>query len=197
MSAFIHPSSCVDDGAVLGEGTKVWHFCHVLGSAVIGKNCALGQNVYVGKAVLGDGVRVQNNVSIYDGVTLGDDVFCGPSCVFTNVVNPRSFVSRKHEYRTTLVERGASIGANATIVCGVTLGAYCFIGAGAVVRKDVPAYALMLGVPARQAGWMCKCGVRLALPANLHRGERAACAACGAAYGEALGRLEPDPPRDS
>lgn len=191
MSAgvFVHASSFVDEGAQVGDGTKVWHFCHVLGSARIGRNCALGQNVFVGKAVLGDGVRVQNNVSIYDGVTLEDGVFAGPSCVFTNVVNPRSEVSRKDEYQPTLVKRGASIGANATIVCGATLGEYAFIGAGAVVRGDVPAYALMTGVPARRIGWMCACGVRLGLSAQLAAGAAGVCAACGAAYREAAGLL--------
>ncbi len=186
---FVHPSSFVDEGAQVGAGTKIWHFCHVLGSARIGKNCGFGQNVYVGKAVLGDNVRVQNNVSIYDGVVIEDDVFCGPSMVFTNVVNPRAFVSRKDEYRPTLVQRGASIGANATVVCGGTLGEYCFVAAGAVVRGDVPAYALMMGVPARVTGWMCKCGVRLELPAKLTGGARVSCAACGVGYAEQSGAL--------
>jgi UDP-2-acetamido-3-amino-2,3-dideoxy-glucuronate N-acetyltransferase len=183
---FLHESSYVDDGAVVGAGTKIWHFCHVLGSARIGQNCSLGQNVYVGKAVLGDGVRVQNNVSIYDGVTIEDHVFCGPSMVFTNVVNPRSEVSRKDEYKPTLVKRGASIGANATIVCGATLGEYCFVAAGAVVRGDVLPYALVAGVPARRIGWMCKCGVRLDV-----QGGRATCKACGAAYVEKQGAIAP------
>lgn len=159
---FVHESSYVDDGAKIGAGTKIWHFCHVMGGAVIGERCSLGQNVVVMNGTkLGNGVKVQNNVSVYEGVEIEDDVFCGPSMVFTNVVNPRSHVPRKHEYRRTLVRRGASIGANATIVCGVTLGEYCFIGAGAVVTKDVPAYALMTGVPAKRSGWMCECGVRL------------------------------------
>lgn len=172
---FVHESSYVDDGAVIGEGTKVWHFTHVMGGARIGKKCVLGQNVNVGsKAVLGDRVKVQNNVSLYDDVVLEDDVFCGPSCVFTNVINPRSFVERKHEYLRTHVKRGASIGANATIVCGVTLGEYCFVGAGSVVTKDVPAYALVHGNPARVRGWMCECGVKL--------GEDLACPACGKKY---------------
>jgi UDP-2-acetamido-3-amino-2,3-dideoxy-glucuronate N-acetyltransferase len=179
---FVHPSSYVDDGAVVGAGTKIWHFCHVLGSARIGQGCSLGQNVYVGKAVLGDNVRVQNNVSIYDGVTLEDAVFCGPSMVFTNVINPRAEVSRKDEYRATLVKRGATLGANCTIVCGATLGEYCFVGAGAVVRGDVPAFALMLGVPARRAGWMCRCGVRLPLPPDLTPAARATCPACHTTY---------------
>ncbi len=159
---FVHESSYVDDGATIGADTKIWHFCHVMGGAVIGERCSLGQNVVVmGGTRIGNGVKIQNNVSVYEGVEIEDDVFCGPSMVFTNVLNPRSHVPRKHEYRRTLVRRGASIGANVTIVCGVTLGAYCFIGAGAVVTKDVPSYALMAGVPARRAGWMCECGVRL------------------------------------
>ena len=177
---FAHESSYIDDGAVIGRGTKIWHFCHVLPGAVIGERCNLGQNVVVmGGTRLGNNVKVQNNVSIYEGVTLEDDVFCGPSCVFTNVMNPRSHVSRKSEYQATLVRRGASIGANASIVCGSTLGEYCFIGAGAVVRGDVPAYALMIGVPARRIGWMCQCGVRLELA-----GGTVTCGACGARYRE-------------
>jgi UDP-2-acetamido-3-amino-2,3-dideoxy-glucuronate N-acetyltransferase len=159
---YVHPSSFVDEGAVVGPGTKIWHFCHVMSGARIGAGCALGQNVYVaGSVVIGDGCRIQNNVSLYDGVILEDQVFCGPSMVFTNVVNPRAGVSRKHEYLPTRVKRGASIGANATVVCGATIGEYAFIGAGAVVRGDVPPHALMLGVPARRRGWMCRCGVRL------------------------------------
>jgi UDP-2-acetamido-3-amino-2,3-dideoxy-glucuronate N-acetyltransferase len=177
--ATVHESAYVDDGAVIGAGTRVWHFCHVLGGAVIGARCSLGQNVVVMNGTrLGDNVKVQNNVSIYEGVEIEDDVFCGPSMVFTNVVNPRSHVSRKNEYRRTLVKRGASIGANATIVCGATLGEYAFIGAGAVVAKDVPAYALMVGVPARRIGWMCQCGERL--PAFV--GATVRCAACGSTY---------------
>lgn len=174
---FIHESAYVDDGAVIGAGTKVWHFCHVLGGAVIGERCSLGQNVVVMNGTrIGNNVKIQNNVSVYEGVELEDDVFCGPSMVFTNVNNPRSHVSRKNEYRRTLVKRGASMGANTTIVCGSTLGEYCFIGAGAVVTKDVPAYALMAGVPARRIGWMCQCGERL--PA----GATPRCAACGSEY---------------
>ncbi|MBK8801149.1 MAG: N-acetyltransferase [Fibrobacteres bacterium] len=173
---FVHPSSFLDDGAEVGEGTKIWHFSHVLAGAKIGKRCSLGQNVNVGdRAVLGDNVRVQNNVSIYDDVEIEDDVFCGPSCVFTNVVNPRAFVSRKHDYRTTRIRKGSSIGANATIVCGVTLGEYCFIGAGAVVTRDVPDFALMVGTPARRKGWVCKCGIPL-------KSEGLICPECGAKY---------------
>jgi UDP-2-acetamido-3-amino-2,3-dideoxy-glucuronate N-acetyltransferase len=190
---FAHESSYIDDGAVIGRGTKIWHFCHVLSGAVIGERCNLGQNVVVmGGTRLGDNVKVQNNVSIYEGVTLEDDVFCGPSCVFTNVTNPRSHVSRKSEYQPTLVRRGASIGANATVVCGSTLGEYCFIGAGAVVTGDVPAYALMVGVPARRIGWMCRCGVRLE-PA----GGTATCGSCGTRYreeGDLLHLIDPPAP---
>ena len=184
---FVHPSSFVDEGAQLGKGTKVWHFSHVLPGAVIGERCNLGQNVVVMPGTrIGNNVKIQNNVSIYEGVELEDDVFCGPSCVFTNVLNPRSHVSRKHEFKRTLVRRGCSIGANATIVCGVTLGEFSFIGAGAVVTTDVLPYALMVGLPARRAGWMCQCGERLT-PA----GGRAHCAACGRDYAESGGSLRP------
>ncbi|MEO5816766.1 MAG: acyltransferase [Gemmatimonadaceae bacterium] len=176
-SAFVHESAYVDDGAQIGAGTKVWHFCHVLGGAVIGERTSLGQNVVVMNGTkIGTNVKIQNNVSVYEGVELEDDVFCGPSMVFTNVMHPRSHVSRKNEYRRTLVKRGASIGANATIVCGSTLGEYSFIGAGAVVSKDVPAFALMVGVPARRVGWMCQCGERL--PDS----GRGTCAVCGSTY---------------
>jgi len=176
---FVHESAYVDDGAVVGAGSKIWHFCHVMPGAVIGEACSLGQNVVVMNGTrLGRNVKVQNNVSIYEGVEIEDDVFCGPSMVFTNVVNPRSHVSRRDEYRRTLVRRGASIGANATIVCGVTLGEYCFVGAGAVVTKDVPAYAMMAGVPARRIGWMCHCGIKLpSVAAGAMR-----CESCGATY---------------
>src|SRR5881628_205661 len=160
---FVHESSYVEAGAVVGKGTKIWHFCHVMPGAHIGERCSLGQNVVVMNGVrIANNVKIQNNVSVYEGVELEDDVFCGPSMVFTNVVNPRSHVSRKNEYRRTLVRKGATIGANATIVCGVTLDEYAFIGAGSVITKDVPAYALMVGVPAIRVGWMCQCGERLA-----------------------------------
>ena len=185
-SVFVHESAYVDDGAKIGAGTKVWHFCHVLGGATIGERCSLGQNVVVMNGTrIGDNVKIQNNVSVYEGVTLEDDVFCGPSMVFTNVINPRSHVSRKNEYRQTLVKRGASIGANATIVCGVTLGEFAFIGAGAVVTKDVPAYGLMTGVPARRVGWMCQCGERLP-----QSGE-GTCPACGTKYARRGDAIEP------
>jgi UDP-2-acetamido-3-amino-2,3-dideoxy-glucuronate N-acetyltransferase len=175
--AVVHESAYVDDGATIGAGTKVWHFCHVLGGAVIGERCSLGQNVVVMNGTrVGNNVKIQNNVSIYEGVELEDDVFCGPSMVFTNVLNPRSHVSRRNEYRRTLVRRGATIGANATIVCGTTLGEYAFIGAGAVVVADALDYALMVGVPARRIGWMCQCGERL--PDS----GRGTCAACGSTY---------------
>jgi UDP-2-acetamido-3-amino-2,3-dideoxy-glucuronate N-acetyltransferase len=162
---FAHPSAVIDQPCIIGAGTKIWHFCHIMKDAGIGQHCSLGQNVFVASgAIIGDNVKIQNNVSLYTGVELEDDVFCGPSCVFTNVVNPRSQIVRHAEYQRTLVRRGATIGANATIVCGATLGRYAFIGAGAVIRGDVPDYALMLGVPARQAGWMSRHGHRLPEP---------------------------------
>ena len=158
----VHPSAYVDQPCTIGQGTKVWHFCHVMAGARIGERCVLGQNVFVaGDVTIGDNVKIQNNVSVYAGVELEDDVFCGPSCVFTNVMNPRSQIVRHSEYQRTLVRRGATIGANATIVCGVTVGRYAFIGAGAVVRSDVPDYALMVGVPAVPRGWMSRHGYRL------------------------------------
>ncbi|WP_319500552.1 DapH/DapD/GlmU-related protein [uncultured Draconibacterium sp.] len=154
-----HESAIIDEGAQIGSGTKVWHFSHIIGSAKIGANCILGQNVFIGNKVqLGNNVKVQNNVSVYEGVLCEDDVFLGPSMVFTNVVNPRSSVERKHEFKTTFVKRGATVGANATIICGVTLGEYCMVGAGAVVTKDVKAYALVTGVPAKQTGWVSRSG---------------------------------------
>ncbi|HPM68806.1 MAG TPA: acyltransferase [Piscinibacter sp.] len=181
MSATIHPSAIVDDGAQLGEGTRVWHFAHVCAGARIGARCSLGQGVYVGNDVaIGDNVKIQNNVSVYDAVTLEDDVFCGPSMVFTNVYNPRSAVTRKNEYRRTLVRRGATLGANCTIVCGNTVGRHAFVGAGAVVNRDVPDFALMVGVPARQIGWVSRHGERLALP--LAGDAEAACPATGERY---------------
>lgn len=160
-----HPSAIVDEGAQIGEGSRVWHFVHVCAGARIGKGVSLGQNVFVGnKVVIGDDCKVQNNVSVYDNVTLEEGVFCGPSMVFTNVYNPRSLIERKDQYRDTLVKKGATLGANCTIVCGVTIGEYAFVGAGAVINKDVPAYALMVGVPARQIGWMSEFGEQLSLP---------------------------------
>ena len=176
----IHVSSYVDDGAVIGRGTKIWHFCHILAGTVIGENCSIGQNAMIGPKVrVGNGCKIQNNVSLYEGVELADDVFCGPSCVFTNVINPRANVSRKAEFKPTPVGRGATIGANATIVCGHSLGAYCLIGAGAVVTKDVPDYALMVGTPARRMGWMSRAGARL--DASL------TCKATGEKYAESMG----------
>jgi UDP-2-acetamido-3-amino-2,3-dideoxy-glucuronate N-acetyltransferase len=165
MTISIHASAIVDDGAVLGDGCRVWHFVHISAGARIGSDCSFGQNVFVGNDVrIGNRVKIQNNVSVYDAVTLEDDVFCGPSMVFTNVYNPRAAVVRKDEYRRTLVKRGATLGANCTIVCGVTIGTHAFVGAGAVINRDVPDFALMLGVPARQAGWMSRFGERLPLP---------------------------------
>jgi UDP-2-acetamido-3-amino-2,3-dideoxy-glucuronate N-acetyltransferase len=162
MTFNAHSSAIIDEGATIGANTRIWHFSHVCAGARIGMGCSLGQNVFVGNAVvIGNNVKIQNNVSVYDAVILEDDVFCGPSMVFTNVFNPRSHVIRKHEYRKTRVKRGATIGANATIVCGITIGEYAFIGAGSVVNHDVKPYALMVGVPARQIGWMCNCGSKL------------------------------------
>lgn len=181
MSYYQHPSAIVDDGAQIGEGSRVWHFAHVCGGARIGKGVSMGQNVFIGnKVVVGDQCKIQNNVSVYDNVTLEEGVFCGPSMVFTNVYNPRSLIERKDQYRDTLVKKGATLGANCTIVCGVTIGEFAFIGAGAVVNKDVPAYALMLGVPARQRGWMSEFGEQLDLP--LQGDGEAVCTHTGARY---------------
>ncbi len=162
LDYFVHESSYVDEGCKIGEGSKIWHFSHIMSGTEIGKNCSFGQNCVVGPKVnIGNGVKVQNNVSIYEGVKLEDDVFCGPSMVFTNVINPRSFIVRKDEFRKTLLKKGCSIGANATIVCGVTIGKYALVGSGSVVNRDVPDYALMVGVPAKQIGWVCECGCTL------------------------------------
>jgi UDP-2-acetamido-3-amino-2,3-dideoxy-glucuronate N-acetyltransferase len=176
-----HPTAIIDAGAQIGAGSRIWHWVHICSGARIGERCSFGQNVFVGNdVVIGNNVKIQNNVSVYDAVTLEDDVFCGPSMVFTNVYNPRSQVVRKDEYRRTMVKRGATIGANATIVCGVTLGEYSFIGAGAVVNQDVPDYALMVGVPAKQVGWMSRHGERLSLPAQ--GDAEAVCPATGHTY---------------
>ena len=185
---FVHESAIVDAGAQIGEGSRVWHFVHVCAGARIGKGVSLGQNVFVGnKVVIGDSCKIQNNVSVYDDVTLEEGVFCGPSMVFTNVYNPRSLVERKDEYRPTLVRTGATLGANCTIVCGTTIGEYAFVAAGAVVNRDVPAYALIAGVPARQIGWMSRHGERLDLPPS-GDGE-ARCSATGATYRLAAGTV--------
>lgn len=180
---FVHESCFIDEPCTIGKGTRIWHFCHIMKDAVIGEDCNLGQNVFVASGcIIGNNVKIQNNVSVYTGVILEDDVFCGPSAVFTNVVNPRSHVVRKDEYQRTLVRQGASIGANATVVCGVTLGRYSFIGAGAVVTRDVPDFAMVYGSPARVRGWMCCCGVKLALGTSPESVERAECRACGRRY---------------
>ena len=161
----IHETSFIDENVTIGHGTKIWHFSHILKDCKIGKDCNFGQNVVVGpNVIIGDKVKIQNNVSVYEGVTLEDGVFCGPSCVFTNVHNPRSEIERKYEYRKTLVKKGATLGANCTIVCGITIGKFAFIGAGAVISKDVPDYALMVGVPGKQTGWMSEYGEKLDLP---------------------------------
>jgi UDP-2-acetamido-3-amino-2,3-dideoxy-glucuronate N-acetyltransferase len=176
MAATIHPTAIVDDGAHIGDGSRVWHWVHVCAGAQIGKGCSLGQNVFIGNdVVIGNNVKIQNNVSVYDAIRLEDDVFCGPSMVFTNVYNPRSSIARKDEYRQTHVRQGATLGANCTIVCGTTIGKHAFVGAGAVVNRDVPAYGLMLGVPAKRRGWMCSCGVQL-------QGKGKVQCACGACY---------------
>lgn len=180
---FVHESSIIDENVEIGEGTKMWHFSHILRNTKVGKNCTIGQNVVVGPNVnLGDNVKIQNNVSVYEGVTLQDDVFCGPSVVFTNVINPRSHWPRKNEYRKTLVKKGASVGANSTVVCGVTAGKYAFIGAGALVNKNIPDFGLVYGVPARLQGWMCYCGTKLKLSINGASSERVKCTSCGRKY---------------
>ena len=185
---FAHESSYIDEGAAIGEGTRIWHFCHVMGGARVGRRCNIGQNVVISPGVvIGDDVKIQNNVSIYTGVTLEDGVFCGPSMVFTNVATPRSHVSRKHEYLPTLVQKGATLGANSTIVCGHAIGRYAFVGAGAVVIRDVPAYALVVGNPARIAGWMCECGEKLRAGSTVPAS--ATCGACHASYAIADGAL--------
>lgn len=181
MAHTIHPSAIVDAGAEIGDGSRIWHFVHVCGGACIGREVSLGQNVFIGnKVIIGDRCKIQNNVSVYDNVTLEEGVFCGPSMVFTNVYNPRALIERKNEYRDTLVRKGATLGANCTIVCGVTIGEFALIGAGSVVNKDVPAYALMVGVPARQIGWMSEFGEQLALP--LEGDDVAVCEHTGARY---------------
>ena len=176
MAVTIHPSAIVDEGAQIGDGSRVWHFAHICAGAKIGEGCSFGQNVFVGNdVVIGNNVKVQNNVSVYDAVRLEDDVFCGPSMVFTNVYNPRSAIARKDEYRITTVRKGATLGANCTVVCGTTIGEYAFIGAGAVVNRDVAPHALMVGVPSKRKGWMCRCGVQL-------RGAGRVTCECGAEY---------------
>lgn len=180
MVVTIHPTAIIDEGAQIGERSRIWHWTHVCSGARIGNGCSLGQNVFISNdVVIGNNVKIQNNVSVYDAVTIEDDVFCGPSMVFTNVYNPRSAITRKDEYRKTLIKRGATLGANSTIVCGITVGAYAFIGAGAVINRDVPDFALMVGVPALQIGWMSRYGERLDLPLKgdgeticVHTGER-------------------------
>jgi len=190
-SYFVHESSYVDEGADVGEGTKIWHFSHIMAGARVGRRCNIGQNVVISPdVVIGDNVKIQNNVSVYTGVVLEDDVFCGPSMVFTNVVNPRSHVSRRNEYRATRVGRGATLGANSTVVCGHNIGKFAFVGAGAVVTRDVPDYALVIGNPGRVAGWVCECGVKLT-SAVIPSG-RLACSACGAAYDAGDGRVARD-----
>ena len=183
MKYFVHETSFVDENVKIGDGTKIWHFSHILKNSKIGKNCNIGQNVVIGPNVtIGTNVKIQNNVSVYEGVILKDDVFCGPSMVFTNVTNPRSHWPRKDEYQKTLVKKGASLGANSTVLCGITIGQYAFIGAGALVNKDVPDYALVYGVPARIQGWMCYCGTKLNLSNSPDSEDKAKCSNCGREY---------------
>lgn len=185
---FIHPSSFVDEPCQIGNGTKIWHFCHIMAGSTLGEGCNIGQNVVISPGVtLGKRVRIQNNVSVYTGVICEDDVFLGPSCVFTNVINPRAFISRKEQFQTTRICRGASIGANATVVCGHTIGEYALVGAGSVVTRDVPAYALVRGNPARLAGYVCRCGEKLEF-----ENHRALCPACARAYRLVNGAVEPE-----
>jgi len=182
LAYFAHETAVIDEGATIGPGSRVWHWAHVSAEAQIGSDCSLGQNVFIGRVKIGNNVKIQNNVSVYDGVVLEDDVFCGPSMVFTNVINPRSHIVRKHEYRPTLVKRGATIGANAVILCGHTIGSFAMIGAGAVVTRDVPSFALMVGNPARRVGWICQCGIRLeAVEGSVQ------CGSCGSEYEVAHG----------
>lgn len=181
MNVFIHPTACVDEGAVIGAGTHIWHFCHIRAGARIGGNCNIGQNVYIGDGVaIGDGCKIQNNVSVYECVTLEDNVFCGPGAVFTNVINPRAWIKKMDQALPTLVRKGATLGGNCTIVCGVTIGAYAFVGAGAVVTKDAPDYALVIGNPGKQHGWVCECGEKI--------GENETCPICGFSLNKNIAR---------
>ena len=187
---FVHESSYVDQPCTIGPGTKVWHFSHVMKDSTIGENCNIGQNVVISPGVtIGNNVKIQNNVSVYTGVVLEDDVFCGPSMVFTNVINPRSHVARKDEYKSTIIRQGASIGANSTVVCGTTIGRYAFVGAGSVVTRDIPDYALVYGNPARKTGWMCACGI--ALDISEAAGSKASCKSCGAEYAKSGQGVQP------
>ena len=180
---FVHETSVIDDNVKIGKGTKIWHFSHILSRSIIGQNCVIGQNVMIGPDVkIGNRCKIQNNVSVYKGVELEEEVFCGPSMVFTNVIIPRAFIERKHEFKETLVKKGATIGANATVICGVTIGKYSLVGAGAVVTKNVPDYALVVGVPARQVGWVCKCGVVLTREVSINGKKKFICPNCGSEY---------------
>lgn len=175
---FVHESSYIDEGCEIGENTKIWHFCHIMTGSKIGENCNIGQNVVISpKVVIGNGVKIQNNVSVYTGIIVEDEAFLGPSCVFTNVFNPRSFIERKEEYRDTIIGKGSSLGANCTIICGNNIGKYALVGAGAVVTKDVPDYAIVMGVPAKVTGYVCQCGIKLREKGNIH-----SCASCGKKY---------------